>query len=120
MYGINIIEPPHEDPLNKKFPCKQCGKLFRTRQGLSGHIQFVHSTKQKIEKIDSSYVSSKLSELDMLGEAAGWSKSSIQARKTILLNWLDIQIFCKILDIDLSKQDFKNYLIASLADMYQS
>ncbi len=113
-------EPLYKDPLNKQFQCQHCGNLFRTRQGLSGHIQFVHSTKQKIEKIDSSYVSSKLSELDILGEAAGWSKSSIQARKTILLNWLDTQTFCKMLDIDLSKQDFKNYLIASLADMYQS
>lgn len=45
MYGIHI-EPLHKDPLNKNFPCKKCGKLFRTRQGLSGHIQFKHGTKK--------------------------------------------------------------------------
>ena len=119
MYGIHI-EPPYKDPLNKKFPCKQCNKLFRTRQGLSGHIQFVHSAKQKIEQIDFTYIMSKKTELDLLGKAADWSESTIKARKIILAKWLEVQLFCKILDIDLSKQDFKKYVLARLPDMYQS
>ena len=110
----------YTDPLQKKFVCKHCGKAVRTRQGLSGHIQFVHSAKQKIEQIDNTYIMSKGTKLDILGKVAGWSESTIKARKAILVNWLDVQLFCKMLGIDLSKQDFKNYLIARLPDMYQS
>ncbi len=106
---------PNKDPLHKKFLCKQCGKTFRTRQGLSGHIQFKHGTEQAIKELDANYVLSMAIELEVIGKTIGWSESTIQARKAILVNWLDFKLCCNTLGIDLNKQDFKNYVIRRLA-----
>ena len=35
-----------QDSLKKRFSCQYCDKSFRTRQGLSGHIQFKHKLLQ--------------------------------------------------------------------------
>ena len=110
----------NEGPLTKKFICNYCGEAFRTRQGLSGHIQWKHGAKQKIQQIDSSYILSKGTKLDIIGKSIGLPKSTIQAWKRILANWLEVDQFCGILDIDLNKQDFKNYLITSLASVKQN
>ena len=108
---------PNKDPLNKKFLCKQCGKTFRTRQGLSGHIQFKHGTKQEIKELDANYILSLALELEVIAKIMGWSESTIQARKAILVNWLDVKVCCNTLGIDLNKQDFKNYVIRKLASV---
>jgi len=58
----------NEDPLTKGFICNYCGKAFRTRQGLSGHIQWKHGAKQKLEQIDAVYI---LSEVGSVGAWGG-------------------------------------------------
>jgi len=35
--------------LEKRFQCDYCGETFRTRQGLSGHVQFKHQALNKPE-----------------------------------------------------------------------
>ena len=119
MYGIHM-EPPDKDPLNKKFPCKQCGKLFRTRQGLSGHIQFKHVTKQNTLLIaidDILLIKIKLKAVEKILKLPESTTRMIEA---ILDNWLKVVNICDPLGIDLNKQDFKNYFVARLADIYQS
>ena len=119
MYGIHI-EPLYKDPLNKKFPCKQCGNLFRTRQGLSGHIQFKHGTKQNALQIAADDIVDIKAKLKAVGGILELSKSTTQMIEAILDNWLKVIYVCGPLGIDLNKQDFKNYFVARLADMYQS
>lgn len=119
MYGIHK-EPLYKDPLNKKFPCKQCGKLFRTRQGLSGHIQFKHATKQNTLQIaidDIVLIKVKLKAVEKIIDL---SKSTTQMIEAILDNWIKVVYICDSLGIDLNEQDFKNYFVAKLADIYQS
>jgi len=111
----------HKDPLTKKFVCKHCGEAKRTRQGLSGHIQFKHSTgKETQQQIDAAYLSSKVLDIKIWEETCGLPESTMQATRTALLTWLYAKMFCDIIGIDLNKQDFKNYLMAGLASVYQN
>ena len=119
MYGIHE-EPLYKDPLNKKFPCKQCGNLFRTRQGLSGHIQFKHGTKQNALLIAADDIVLLKAKLKVEGAVLGLSGSTTQMIEAIFDNWLKVVFICYPLGIDLNKQDFKNYFVARLADIYQS
>ena len=93
--------------------------MFRTRQGLSGHIQFKHGTKQNTLQIainDNVLLKAKLK---VVGEIIDLSKSTTQMIEAILDNWIKVILICDPLGIDLNKQDFKNYFVARIADMYQ-
>lgn len=107
----------NKDPLAKKFICKYCGKAFRTRQGLSGHIQFRHGALQKPQQIDNTYISSKIKDVALFGAAWGLSKSAIKARQMALADWLEVRGLCEFLDINVNAQDFKYYLIGRLAQL---
>ena len=102
MYGIHM-EPLHKDPLNKKFPCKQCGKLFRTRQGLSGHIQFKHGTKQNTLQIAIDDILLIKIKLKAIAGIMDLPVSTTQMIKSILDNWLNIVRICSPLGIDLNQ-----------------
>ena len=119
MYGIHI-EPPYKDPLNKKFPCKQCGKLFRTRQGLSGHIQFKHGTKKNALAIAAKDILDIKIKLKTVEDIMNLPKPTTQMINAILDNWLNVVYICASAGIDLNKQDFKTYFVARVADIYQS
>ncbi len=119
MYGIQV-EPLYKDPLNKKFPCKQCGKLFRTRQGLSGHIQFKHGKKQNTLLIAANDIVLIKAKLKAIEGIMNLPVSKTQMIDAILNNWLKVVYICDSAGIDLNKQDFKNYFVARVADMYQS
>jgi len=110
----------HEDPLTKKFVCKHCGKAVRTRQGLSGHIQFKHATKQNTLLIAIEEVALLKAVLKVVGGTIGLPGSTTQKIEAILDNWIEVVTICEPLGIVLNKQDFKDYFVARLADMYQS
>jgi len=109
----------NEGPLTKKFICNYCGKAFRTRQGLSGHIQWKHGAKQKPKQIDDEHIFSEVTRVALWGGAWGLSESAIEARQKILLDWLEVGALCDFLHIDLNTQDFKYYLIARLAQLQE-
>jgi len=109
-----------KDPLAKKFICKYCGKAFRTRQGISGHIQFRHGALQKPQQIDAQYLLSKALDIEIWETGCGLPESTMQATRTALRTWLHVKMFCDTIGIDLNKQDFKNYLMAGLASVYQN
>jgi len=117
--GAHLIQET-KDPLNKKFLCKHCGKLFRTRQGLSGHIQFKHGTKQNTLAIAVKDIMELKIILKAIEGILGLSKSKTQMIEAILDNWINVTSICGPLGIDLNKQDFKNYFVARIADIYQS
>jgi len=118
MYGIHE-EPLYKDPLNKKFLCKQCGNLFRTRQGLSGHIQFKHGTKKNPLQIAAEDILDIKIKLKAIEGIMNLPKPTTKMIEAILDNWLEVVYICSPLGIDLNKQDFKSYFVARLADMYQ-
>lgn len=118
MYGIHM-EPIYKDPLNKKFPCKKCGKLFRTRQGLSGHIQFKHGTKKNTLQIAAEDILDIKIRLKAIEGIMNLPKPTAQRIEAILNNWLEVVYICASAGIDLNKQDFKNYFVTRIADMYQ-
>jgi len=109
----------NKDPLGKKFVCQHCGKAFRTRQGLSGHIQWKHGGKQKLKQIDDVYIMSKTGSVGVWGAVWGLSGSAIKARQKIMIEWLEVQALCDFLHINLNVQDFKYYLIARLAQLQE-
>ncbi len=117
--GAHLIKET-KDPLNKKFPCKHCSKLFRTRQGLSGHIQFKHGTKQNALLIAVEDIVEKKALLKAVWKILELSTSTTQMIETILDNWLKIVLICDSVDIDLNQQDFKNYFVAKVANIYQN
>lgn len=108
----------YEHPLHKKFPCQHCGESFRTRQGLSGHIQFKHHAKTKPQQIDDNHILDKAITLTRLGPLMGLSKEDTAAWVKILTHWSRVQILSQYVGIELKPQDFKLYLIASLAQLY--
>ncbi len=107
-----------KDSLEKRFICQYCGKSFRTRQGLSGHIQFRHGNGQKSSEIDASEVLSKGLEIKLWGEIRNLPSSAIKARQRILVDWLEDQALCNFLQIKLNPQDFKTYYITRLAKIH--
>ncbi len=117
--GAHLIQET-KDPLNKKFQCKHCDKLFRTRQGLSGHIQFKHGTKQNVLSIAAKDILDIKISLKTIEKIMNLPKPTTQMINAILDNWLNVVYICASAGIDLNKQDFKNYFVARIADMYQS
>jgi hypothetical protein len=109
--------------LEKRFQCPFCGETTRTRNGLSGHIQFKHASgvqpsKQAEEKgfqIEPDQVTrvalqKKLSAL--IGQALideDVEEANIKA------DWFLISDFLKGQKIVLNKADYKSYLIFALA-----
>ena len=116
--GAHLIQET-KDPLNKKFPCKQCGNLFRTRQGLSGHIQFKHGKKQNALAIAAKDILDIKIKLKTVEGIMNLPVSKTQMIDAILNNWLKVVYICDSVGIDLNKQDFKNYFVARIADIYQ-
>ena len=103
-----------KDSLKKRFSCLYCGESFRTRQGLSGQIQFKHSKGKKVTYSDFVDVISKVEVLELGGKAAGLSPASNPV-PSILKEWPLVQIRLDMVDVKCINQDFKNYMLVSLA-----
>jgi hypothetical protein len=107
--------------LDKMFICPNCGKPLRTRQGLSGHIQFKHKSELPAE--EESFVEKYLGLRDKSlkfkshASVAGFNEEEISKMLSIFLSWERIKTFFKLEQINISSLDFKNYLIMSLAEM---
>jgi len=136
-----------EKTLEKRFQCDYCGKTFRTRQGLSGHIQFKHQTlnkpeyaplgfvtkamlsksaakktemtKEKItKKIDIDFISSKQTEIMLWRKTNGLTKSMNDDIVKLFVSWGFVSSFFHMIDIELTEQDFKTYLLAGMGKVF--
>ena len=107
-----------KNSLEKMFTCQYCGKPVRTRQGLSGHIQWKHKVQQPLSMADLSGVIRRAKHLEARWNSEGLSHSRELAR--IVARWADVIGTCDDLNIRTNNQDFKDYFIASLARMYEN
>ncbi|MFC1990004.1 hypothetical protein ACFLVW_05535 [Chloroflexota bacterium] len=58
--------------------------------------------------------------LKIVWEILELPESTTRRIEAILDNWLKVVLICDTLGIDINKQDFKNYFVTRLADIYQS
>jgi hypothetical protein len=110
----------NEHTLEKMFPCGHCDELFRTRQGLSGHIQWKHKVEQDLSMRDTSSIIKWATQFESVSKVAGLSQSRSKAQAHILARWTMVTAACDVLKIKPNNQDFKNYIITSLARMYEN
>lgn len=122
--------------LEKRFHCPHCSATFRTRQGLSGHIQFKHSAGT-VEAINSpedwiteipryykrspdDWKSDTAMYKSML-EKAGLNKVEVSEITEILKGWPYIENLVEATlihqNVKISGADFKTYMIVALAQM---
>lgn len=100
-----------QDALNKRFTCQYCGESVRTRQGLSGHIQFKHPKGEIDPYLD---VHEVLLRADVMEDVA--KKHTLEnPTPSILKHWVAALVCLKTVDIKCTTQDFKNYMLVSLA-----
>lgn len=112
------------NPLYKGFTCPHCGKALRTRQGLSGHIQFIHGiTGQKKSKKEVEF------EITMNGipdTLTVWklgskpSKFEYEAVVDMILWWTNVKLLVEGFGLELNEQDLHNYIITSLVNIRQN
>ena len=111
-----------EKSLKKRFQCDLCGETFRTRQGLSGHIQFKHHAAYKKEvkakEIDMKFVLSKSKYVLTWQATNQLPQQTNKAISSLLVNWHQVRSFFKMLDLELTEQDFKTYLLVGLGNIF--
>lgn len=111
-----------EKTLERRFQCDYCGETLRTRQGLSGHIQFKHkgyfkpSTKSKqiTKTVDMLYISSKLKNLKIIQAINGMTESTNNNIAKLLVSCLEVIKIFSILEIEFTENDFKIYFLMAL------
>ena len=107
-----------QQTLEKRFKCPFCGESIRSRQGLSGHIQFKHKpvVPAKKESYEEKYLRLGEKSVKFKGYASVVGFNEEEALE-IFLSWERIQTLFELEQITVNNSDFKNYLIVSLALM---
>jgi hypothetical protein len=106
-----------QQTLEKRFLCTNCGQTFRTRQGLSGHIQYKHKPGTTEEKTFS-LMPINAFKLKNHAELAGFNEEEISQIGKIWVDWQQIKgVLEGAVDIKFNGSDFKTYLIASLSQI---
>jgi len=112
------------NPLYKGVTCQYCGKTFRNRAGLSGHIQFKHGiTGQKKGKkeVEFELTMNGISDTLLVWELGlKPSKYEYQAVVDMFLWWTDVKLLFEGFGLELNEQDLHNYVITSLANIRQN
>ncbi len=112
------------NPLYKGFTCPHSGKALRTRQGLSGHIQFIHEiTGQKKSKKEVKFEITMNGISDTLTVWTLGSKPSkfeYNAVVDMILWWMNVKLLVEGFGLELNEQDLHNYIITSLANIRQN
>ena len=106
--------------LEKRFSCSYCSRTFRTRQGLSGHIQFKHSTKKVPYEKSTTDSVIELTTYPMLLQAGGFSEAESRELTNIVSDWAKITALLPTQHLSIDKGDLKNFLIMAYATMYSN
>ena len=111
-------------PLYKGVTCQYCGKTFRNRAGLSGHIQWKHGiTGQKKGKKEVKFEMTMNGISDTLTVWKLGSKPSkfeYEAVVDMILWWTNVKLLVEGFGLELNDQDLHNYIITSLANIRQN
>lgn len=101
------------DSLAKRFTCQHCGDSFRTRQGLSGHVQFKHtSPKKKLNAVDMVVdIKDKLDIWKICVQTIGYPTEISQAGDRLIRRWMILRQYFHILGTDLDDKDFKYFML---------
>jgi len=102
-----------QNTLDKKFSCQYCDKPFRTRQGLSGHIQWKHK-KGKINNGYEDKMKALMKRTKLWKTTASvreLDKKDNELGMNILWRWMLLLGYFDLIGIDLNDNDFKNYFI---------
>ena len=112
------------NPLYKGFICPYCEKALRTRQGLSGHIQYSHGIigqKKSKKEVKFEITMNGISDTLLVWELGlKPSKFEYQAVLDMFFWWTDVELLFKGFGLELNEQDLHNYVITSLANIRQS
>lgn len=105
-----------EDTLKKRFTCPHCGESLRTRQGLSGHIQFKHQDSQGnadayVKNVEVLVRRVKVWKAMTYGAGEPLPKQIREQGMNILQRWLILLGYFHKLNIELSDNEFKNFFI---------
>ena len=100
--------------LEKRFQCQHCGETMRTRNGLSGHIQFKHkNAPSQIDQTAQTLVNTGFFLVDAI--KAGLNQEEAEVLRQILRFWQPMSDEMSEENNRLNNTDYKNYLIMSLA-----
>ena len=108
-----------EDSLKKRYACPHCEKSFRTRQGLSGHIQFKHQ-KKWIKEPDLPPYEEIVRKLKYIEKLSGFSTVSSKDILDMIKYWLEFKLLCSAFKIEIKQQDLKHYVITNLVQIHQN
>ena len=112
------------NPLYKGFICPYCDKALRTRQGLSGHIQFIHGIigQKKVKKeVKFEITMNGISDtLTVWKVGSKPSKFEYEAVVDMILWWTNVKLLVEGFGLELNEGDLHNYIITSLANIRQN
>ena len=102
-----------KNSLEKRFACQYCGESCRTRQGLSGHIQFKHtSPKKKLNAVDmAADLKGKFDTWRICVQKIGYPPEISEAGDRLMSRWKILREYFHTLGIDLDDKDFKYFML---------
>ena len=109
--------------LEKRFYCQYCGVSVRTRQGLSGHIQWKHGKKYEYQDLKIKVAASEVIQLKAMKELQvkyGLPDWTLEDVGDTIAWWTTVRSLCDVFGIKLNQQDLKNYLITSFVQIHQN
>ncbi len=108
-----MYNPDNKNALQKYFMCQHCGKSFRTRQGLSGHIQFKHGPyKTKPSAWDmAADIRKKLDIWQICVKTLGYPTEVSKAGRQALHRWDILRSYFNVLGIAVDDRDFKLFML---------
>ena len=114
--------------LEKRFTCVVCGKSVRSRQGLSGHIQFKHNATMSPPKtapsrpssVDGAFILKNVGDWELLERSASVPEAEIQLFKNVLGRWLMLKLSLESFGLETDQHDFKAFVVSSFAASHET
>ncbi len=104
-----------QQTLEKRFLCPHCGQTLRTRQGLSGHIQFKHQTGSGSQDKSLGDWVADVKIYEVILRTAGFSEAESKELTQVVADWAFIKPMLETRHMAINSADEKTYLIARFA-----
>jgi competence CoiA-like predicted nuclease len=100
------------ETLEKRHQCPYCGETLRTRQGLSGHIQFKHKKEFKIKKRRYGLTNMEINLHKITFTNTGFSDAELDTYLQVYKDWNRVKPIIENQKVNINENDYKNFLIA--------